>query len=333
MDIPSLPSLFETAAKKTLKDGGISFDIDKKAYIFVKLPNVARIKFDYHANGYFYVYYATVKEKKYRLAHHLLMGRSLTKGSGSLDLNLRHTINWSPESYPMLIVQGTGQLLLKNIKATTVSDLSAYRAEKKRAFFWRPEVIRVTTINFLTPVFWDFENQLHWPVVLGLLFILAALASAGLAYFRGLGAGKYLRILSIIFIMVFSVHFIIRFIPAVNAAPFLSTSDKIKKYSLWPELGQLTAAVGEMIKPADKVVFMGEEGDWFSPETICFNIAPVKCIFPASGAVGYKGLYDPARFNVSSANVLVSYNSKQKLDAAFIKKYELNKNAYIAIRK
>ena len=333
VDIPPLLTLFETKTNKTMQNGGVVFDIDKRAVIFLKLPRIAQIAFDYDADGYFNLHYSTVNEGVYRVANYLLMKRSLIKGKGHLNLNLRHTINWSPKSYPLLIVDGTGQFSIKNIKVTAVADPSEYIKEKNHAFFWRPEVVRPTTINFLTPAYWDFEKNIPWPAVLGGLFLITVLAILVLKYSHKLPVEKYLPAVSIVFILVYSTQFVIKFIPLINAAPFLSSNDKIKKYSLKQEFGHLLVAAREMVKPDDRVVFIGEERDWFSPEATCFNLAPTKCVFYSSESNEYAGIADATKLNASEINVVVSYNSSHELPSGFVIKYELNKNAYIAVRE
>lgn len=333
VDIPPLLTLFETKANKTIIKGGVAFDIDKRAVILLKLPHIAQVMFDYDADGYFRLNYTTVKEGGYRVAHYLLMARSLMKGKGHLDLNLRYTTNWSPESYPLLIVEGTGRFVIKNIKVTVMADPSEYRKEKNRAFFWRPEVVRVTTVNFLTPVYWDFSRNIHWPAALGGLFLITVSGILVLKYFHKLPVEKYLPAVSIIFILIYSIHFVIKFTPIINAAPFLSSNEKLRKYSFRPEFGQLLAAAREMVKPDDRVVFAGEENDWLSPEAACFNLAPAKCVFYSPDSNEYTGVYDVWKLDASEINVVVSYNSDNELPPGFVKKYELNKNAYIAVRE
>lgn len=333
VDIPPLLTLFETTADKTLKGGGVEFDIDKRAVILLKLPHIAQVAFDYEADGYFRLNYATVREGGYRVAHYFLMARPVMKGGGRIDLDLRHTINWSPESYPLLIVEGTGRLLIKNIKATTISDPLTYGKEKKRAFFWRPEVIRVTTINFLTPVFWDFENQLYWPAVLGGVFILTFMGFATVGFFIKQNFLRFLPVISIIFILVYSIHFVVRFLPIVHYGPFLSNNDKIRKNYFRPEFGQLVATAREVVKPSDRVLFMGETGDWLSPEALCFNVAPAKCVFRKLDGREYLDVVKVTRLKASEINVVVSYNSELDLPPGFEKIYEVNKNSFIAVKK
>ena len=333
VDIPPLLMLFETKTNKTIIKGGVAFDIDKRAVILFKLPHIAQVMFDYEADGYFRLNYTTVKEGGRRVAHYLLMAQSLMKGKGHLDLNLRYTTNWSPESYPLLIVEGTGRFLIKNIRFTSVVDPSEYRKEKNRAFFWRPEVVRVTTINFLTPVYWDFARNIHWPAVLGGLFLITVSGILVLKYFRKIPVEKYLPAVSIIFILVYSIHFVIKFTPVINAAPFLSSNEKLRKYSFRPEFGQLLAAAREMVKSDDRVLFAGEERDWLSPEATCFNLAPTKCVFFSPDSNEYAGIGEATKLNASEINVVVSYNSSYELPPGFVKMYELSKNAYIAVRK
>lgn len=333
IDVSPLPSLFKTGAPKNLVEGGVAFDIDKRAVILLKLPHVAKLDFSYKAEGYFRLYYATAVEGNFRLSNEFLMSRPLLKNKGRLKLDLRHTLNWSADSFPLLIVEGTGRFSISNLKAFTVSNPGAYRKEKNRAFFWRPEVVRETTINFLTPVYWDFENKMHWPVVLGALFFLAALGIAVVRYFWGQKYDYLLRTVSILFILIYSVHFLIRFLPIVNFDPFISNNEKVKKNYSSPEFGQLAAAAREIIKPDDRVVFLGEEKDWFSPKALCFNIAPTKCVLYEQDSRQYASVRDVIKLEPSDVNIAVHYNSAHDLLPGFEKLYELNKNVFIAVRK
>jgi hypothetical protein len=333
IEIPLIDSLYITDSDKSVTGDGITFDIDKRAVIQIKLPQLAEISFDYRAEGYFRLQYTTITHGRYLIVPHLLMVRKLQKGSGRLNLNLRHTVNWSAESYPLLIIEGTGRFFIKNLKGTTVSSIDAYEKEKNRAFFWRPEVERVTTINFLTPVYWDFSKQIYWPAVLGGLLVATLSAVAIYAKYRRFKVAAYISTISILFIFVYSVHFAVRFLPLVNNGVLLENSEKVKNFYFRPEFGQLASAARELVKPTDRVAFMGEKGDWLSPEAFCFNIAPVKCSFLQTDNVTYKGLDGSPGPSPENAGLIAFYNSDLQLPAGFEKKFKLNKNVFIAVRE
>ena len=333
VDIPPLPAMFESDAIKSQKDDAILFEIDKRAAIILKIRQISGLTLDYEADGYFRITYTTIPEGEYLIVPHMLMVKTIFKGEGKLEIDLRHTINWSPDSFPLLLIEGTGKISFKNIRAKTVADQSRYLTEKNSAFFWRPEEARVTTINFLTPVYWNFSKGTYWPEILGYTFLITVFIFTIAAYFRKTDLSGIVPAISILAIMIYGSHFAIRFIPMVNNGIFLSNSEKIKRFYFRPEFGQLAAAAREIIGPDKNVVFMGEDKDWMAPEALCFNIAPTKCAFYKQGADVYYNVYKLIPMNPKEADVVVSYNSKYEIPPGFTKKFVLNKNTFIAVKK
>lgn len=348
IDVPLIPSLFVSSAHKTFTDGAVSFDIDRHATILIKLPGLAEVGFDYEVDGFFRLEYVTVEQSKYKVYPSFVIGRTLKKGHGRLELNLRHTFLWSPETFPLLILQGTGRFTMKTLKAVTVSNPTAYRSEKNSAFFWRPEVFRSSLMNFITPIYWDFSRRISWPMVLGVVSLFSLLLMLALEYYFSVKLARFLPELSLIFILIFSVHFITKFIPMVHWKFFLTSNDKIRNYYPIPEFGHLAAASREIVKKTDKVVVFTEYGDWFSPKALCFNIAPVSCTYFVPGVntyvsmpVRYRHEYkEPGRkpnvnySDIEKFDVMVLYNSPYvELPPDFQKIYELNKNVLVAVKR
>lgn len=345
IDVPVEPALFVSTADKTIKDGVITFDVDRYATILIALPGLAEVEFDYEADGYFRMEYVTVARHKYNIYPAYAIGRTLEKGAGHLRLNLRHTVLWSPDTFPLLILHGTGRFTMKSIKAMTVSSPAAYRSEKNSAFFWRPETFRSSLMNFITPVYWDFSRRISWPMVLGSAALLSLLVISSWAFFTGVKQTKLIREISLIFMLVFSVHFIIKFIPMIHWQFFLSSNDKIRNYYPVPEFGRLAAASREIVKKTDRVVVFTGYGDWFSPKALCLNIAPVSCAYFVPGVNSY--VSKPLRYrheykkpadktvinysDIKKFDVVILYNAPYvELPADFKKIYELNKNVLIA---
>lgn len=348
IEVPLIPSLFVSNAGKTFNDGAVTFDIDRHATILIKLSGLAEVDFDYEVDGYFRLDYITTELSKYKIDPTYAIGRSLDRRGGRLRLNLRQTISWSPETFPLLILQGTGRFTIKSIKAVTVSDPKSYRSEKNAAFFWRPEVFRSSLMNFITPMYWDFSKRISWPLVLGTAALLSLLVISLWAFISGVNQARLMRELSLVFILIFGAHFIIKFIPMVHWQFFLSSNDKIRNYYPIPEFGHLAAATREIVKPTDKVIIFTEYGDWFSPKAFCLNIAPVDCTYFVPGwntyvsePIRYRHRYNkPAGRTVvnysdlKNFNLIVLYNSPYvELPADFKKIYELNKNVLIAAKR
>jgi len=348
IDVPLIPSLFVSNADKTFKDGAVSFDIDRHATILIKLSGLAEVDFDYEVDGYFRLDYVTTEQSKYRVNSTYAIGRSLDRKGGHLRLNLKYTISWSPDTFPLLILQGTGRFTMKSIKAVTVSGPAEYRSDKNAALFWRPEVFRSSLMNYITPMYWDFSRRISWPMVLGGVALFSLLVISSWAYFSGVKRTKLIQELSLIFILIYGVNFIIKFIPMVHWQSFLSSNDKIRNYYPIPEFGDLAAASREIVKKTDKVVVFTEYGDWFSPKALCLNIAPVNCTYFVPGVNTYVSM--PIRYrheyhnsdskphvndyDIKKFDVMILYNSPYvKVPAGFKKVYELNKNVLITAKR
>jgi len=348
IDIPSIPSLYVTNSSKSLSNGGVLFDIDKRTTILIKLPGVAKVGFDYVSDGYFRLSHSATAQSAYKIDPYFLMGRSVLKGKGRLKLDMRNALQWSPDNLPLLILEGTGKFTIKNLKAQTVSKTTAYKSEKNSAFFWRPETLRSSLMNSITPIYWDFSKKILWPKMLGGLFFVLLLSMAVLAVLFRKNLYRFLPEISLVFMLAFGLHFIIRFMPMVHWQFYLTNSEKTGKYYPIPEFGQLAAASLKIIKPEDNVVVFTEEGDWFSPKAACFNIAPVNCIYYAPGNGKYYRLIDkherpksinlsvvdaPIK-NLSKHDAVISYNASYfKLPDEYKKVYELNKNVFIAVKR
>lgn len=337
IEVPPIETLYQTEAEVTAGDGGVTFDIDKKAAILVKLKGVAEISFDYHSDGYFRLDYLTSSGLIHKIDPYFLMGRPLFKGEGQLRLNFRRTINWGPDTYPLLIFSGTGTFTIKNLVVETVTDLSSYEPSKNSAFFWRPEALRSSMVGFITPVYWDFNKKVMWTNVLSFFYFFAVTALVITVFLGRPNLSRYLQKISLIFMLIFGLHFAVRFLPMVHWGFYLPASEKIKKYYPLPELGQLTATAREIIKPEDNVLVLGDE--WFSPKVICFNIAPVNCSiydprgWKRVGSLKHRGIEIISDMKSLDSNVIVSFNSSYEMPTGFKKIYELNKNAFIAEKK
>ena len=348
IDIPSIPSLYVTNSSKSLGNGGVLFDIDKRTTILIKLPGVAKIGFDYVSDGYFRLSHTATAQSAYKIDPYFLMGRSVFKGKGRLELDMRNTLQWSSDNMPLLILEGTGKFTIKNLKVEAVSNPTAYRSEKNSAFFWRPETLRSSLMNSITPIYWNFSKKILWPKLLGGLFFVLVFSMAVLSVLFKKNLYRFLPEISLVLMLAFGLHFIIRFIPMVHWQFYLTNSEKVAKYYPVPEFGRLAEASRRIIKPADSVVVFTEEGDWFSPKAACFNIAPVNCSYYAPGNGKYYRLIDkyerPKSIdlsvvdapigNLSKHDAVISYNASYfKLPDGYKKVYELNKNVFIAVKR
>lgn len=331
--IPALKGLFITEADLSIDGNKVILEVDKSAYLIVKVPHLSRLKIKYSTDSSFLLHYTTVIEPVYVIKPHLLFSKKINKQEGELILNLKDTINWDYNSYPYLIVEGTGKLVLEKISATVISDQSSVEKEKNRAFFWRSEQVRYTSMNFLTPAYWNYTTESFWPDVLAIGFFIITMPVIGVLILKGKDFKKTFVTFSIITVIIFNAHFLVRFLPIINVGFYLPSSEKIKKYYFREDFGNLIAKARETVTASDKVAFMGFGPDWFSKEALCFNIAPIPCVYYKPGSEKLAGLMDAYWLDSSDINVIVSYNSDFPLPYGFQKVKTQNKNSFIARKK
>lgn len=331
--IPPVKGLYITPADLSLRDEKVVLEIDKNAYLLLKVPHLSQLNIKYTSDSSFLIHYTTVIEPVYVIKPHMLFSMKIREGDDEIHINLKDTINWDYDSYPYLIIEGTGKLILETVSGSVVSDKSSIKKEKDRAFFWRHEQIRSMSMNFLTPVYWSYTSGYLWPDVLALLFFVIAIPVTSISYFNGKDFRKSFTTISIITVIIFNAHFIIRFIPVVNFGFYLPNKEKIRKYYFRDDFGNLVADAMEMVNTSDKAAFMGPQRDWFAKETLCFNIAPTPCVYYEPDSKKLKGLMDVYGIESSDINVVVSYNSDYLLPPGFKKILIQNKNSFIARKK
>lgn len=331
--IPPVKGLYITEGDLSIKDNKIVLKVDKNAYLIIKVPHLWQLKIKYSTNSAFLFHYTTVTEPIYTIKPHMLFSQKIRKGDGEILINLKDTINWEYDSYPYIIIEGTGTLVFDEVHAFVVSNKSSIEKEKNRAFFWRPEQVRSMSMNFLTPVYWKYTSSTFWPDVLAVLFLIVAVPVALVSFIKGKGIRKTFITLSIVTVIIFNMHFLVRFIPIVNVGFYLPNQEKIRKYYYREDFGNLIAKTRETVVASDKVAFMGSETDWFSKEALCFNIAPTPCVYYQPGNKKLAGLMDAYWVKSSDINVIVSYNSQYELPAEFEKTIIQNKNSFIAKKR
>lgn len=334
IDVSLVPSLFSADCPVTAVGDGVSFDIDRRATILIKLAGVAQAHIGYRAEGYFRLDYATARRSRYEIDPDFLVGGTLQKGRARVKLDLRRTYDWSPETFALLLIEGTGRFTIESLRVVTLPDPSRYEPVKNSTFFWRPENMRPNLMNFITPVYWDFSKKILWTKLLGTIFLVTVLALAIFCFYRKQNVMRYLPAIALLFMLASGLHFAVRFMPMINGRFYLTEKEKIKKYYPLPELGQLVVAARENTQPGDKVAVMTQTRDWFAKKTLCFNLFPVKCAYYKPGDKYYYGLSEfPKYFEASNTDVIVSYNSHNAIPSRFEKVYQLNDNVFIARRK
>lgn len=337
-----LISHIQTDAEKRGGADGLVLSIDRAARLALPLPGVKKLVLEYETKDNFLIKYTTILPDNAEVNPREFMHVTIPAGSGKMTLDFRATPKWSANSLPFLMLNGTGELTFTSISALASDKGTDFDAEKIGAFFWQPEEVKHTSINFLTAVYWDISQKQFWITTLGRWFIYLALILAILLFgYRNFGAKKeedslmlsestYMPILCAVFILIANIHFMVRFAPLIHGQVFPSSNDKIRLNYQHPEFGHLAAAAHENISPDSTVLVYGQVGDWFSPQTFCFNIAPITCAMTTEQKDVYKGISGLTEIAADDVDVIIFYHSALSLPPGFQKIFELNQYAYIA---
>lgn len=197
-------------------------------------------------------------------------------------LDLRITDGWTPAARPTLGLTGAAVVIIHGIRVLPIArDPDDLLAAVDRAQRWAPEAIGHTTINFLTPSYWSYVNGTWLADVVAIAgaAAFAVVLAAGWALRRRLLAARALAAGCLVAAGLWDVHLLARFLPAFHLRPTLDVEERIRDhYDLAPDVGALAALARATIPPGERVGVMASQGNWFAPQTICFNLAPRPCV-------------------------------------------------------
>lgn len=326
-------SSIQTNATKNLEGSITVLSINKGAQVILKYSRIKKVRLDCDSEGLFKLDYTIITPEAHQIPP-LFPGQLLFIGSASLELDLRSCFFWDAQSIPILLFEGTGKFGIKSISLEPIEEGEDVLAENNWAIFLMPERIRNTTVNFLSPRYWNFESHMLWPNVLGkTILLVSAMLWVGSLFFRWINSHGLVPLFGITGIVIYSLYFLLILIPMLHTQVFITNENKIRQNYMNPEFGELAARARELIDREAKVAIYGEEADWFSPQTLCFNIAPTKCVFAKPNTERYSGISGITELKSSEIDTIVFFNSALPLPEEFQKISEINPNAFIAQKK
>jgi hypothetical protein len=340
--LPQLAASLQTSTPGTLSARGLDFNIGPEGAILVlPLPGREMVELSVVTDSIFTMTYAALTRRGERL-HGSIFGPpwryvTLSPGAATLRLDLFRTAQWSPESLPVLKFDGAGRVTISHVRAVAAPGSTEAASEARdRDVFWAPESIGQTTINYLTPRMWSVSANVYLDEILaGVFFAVAAVVLVASRLFRGRFApAAALAAAALVATLASDASFLAGFLSVANTSLTLDADARIRAgYPFAPELGALSALARHTARSDERVGVMVRPTDWFLAQTLCFNLAPRRCVRMEPGQAEYAGISGVTHLRDDEIDVIVSFTGDATLPAGFVPVARLTPRALIARRR
>jgi hypothetical protein len=317
--------------------GGLTVDVSGKAALALPVVGVEEMEIDHAVAGHLMLSWGSGTVDGAPAAHGAPWHRTtLPPGPGRVRLDLRTTSGFTPERIPFLFLEGTGSFTITGLRVRIASGgQDGVLAPLAPARLLAPLRIDHRTINTIG-LRSDGPPGLTLPVLLGTGFVLLALVGAIVLRLRTRSwrLAPAIGVAAVAVALTANVAFAVRAAPAVSVAlPF----DPERRLDGWrdfdPELGPLAALARRSAGPGEKVGVLARSTDWFGWETLCFHLAPRRCVRFLPGQAEHAGLQGVSRLRSDELDVLVVFHPGEPLPAGWAPVAALNSNAYVARRR
>jgi hypothetical protein len=313
-------------------------ELDVRHWDMFALPiqGARRIRLSYEATGYFSVECAPFPanaEPGWQPTVFFRQEVAVCPGRGSCMFDLRRTIDWEPPAQVMLILRGTGRFIIRGIVADFLESKADPVAEKRWALFWVPERVRHTTINTVTPVFWNATTLFPWTRFWGIVTTVALMvAAAAAALSKRLRQASPVAVVACASLLVYQSHWLVRSWDMFHKRLWMSTEEKIRRNYFEPEFGEIAVKARELIPERATVLIAGHPRDWYAPQCLAFNLASRRCGYSPDGTGRFLGIGGYSAVTVTEADYYICYYSDKPEPLGFKRIFELHPQVYIAQR-
>jgi hypothetical protein len=336
--LEALQGKLETAAPYTVGPGGLRLTVDGNTS--VGLPFQAELlELDVEASGPVSLTWASrTAGVPFRPFGPPWRHLTLPRERRTVVLDLRITDGWNRQSRPVLGLTGAGVVTLHGLRASPVPrDSAEIVADFERAQRWAPEAPGHTTINFLTPSFWSATERVWLSDAVALMGLAAFAVAVAVAWLRRKRPvlGRALAAGCLVAAGLWNVHLLVRFLPAFHLRPTLDVEERIRDhYDVAPDVGALAALARATLRPDERVGVLGSPGNWFAPQTLCFNLAPRPCVIMTAGTPQreYVGISQVGRLRAEELDAIVAYRAAP-LPEGFTPIAALGNSAIVARRR
>ena len=257
-------------------------------------------------------------------------------GPVRLRLDLMQSLAWNPSARPVLVFEGTGRFVVSRVRAGAApTTWSSAQEAWNRTVFWAPESIGHTTINSLTPPLWSAADRGFFSTLLAGAFCAVAVATlaAVFAARRAWRPGLALAVAAGTAIAIHDAHFLARLLPALDLAFEPDPEERIRNgYPFAAEFGELAARARAELGPGERVGTMAHPKDWFTAQTLCFNLAPRPCAIVGRGEE-HAGISGITRLRSDELDAIVSFGAIDALPDGFAPVAFVSRRAFVARRR
>jgi len=321
-----------------LTPDGLAFDVQENFAILLPLAGMESLQVDYRATGNLLLSWGTgdggrIPSPSLAPWHHLV----IAPGNGRATLDLITTPRWSPERVPFLFLQGAGSVVLTGLRARPApGGREAWTLRRDEALRWAPLRIGHTTINHLDPPTWKASDGVFLFDLLGIAFAVIALggALAWLALRRRWRPAPFLATAGVAAALAGNVVFLVRAWPALALRPVTDPGSRLREnFHMDPELGALAALARESVRPDESVGIQTKASDWFAWETLCFHLAPRRCVRVVPEAIAFEGLSGSGRLAADQLDVVIYLHAGVPLLPGYSPAESLSPRAFVARRR
>lgn len=316
--------------------GGAAIPVAAVRTVLLPLPGAQEVVLDYQLDGGpLLLTWCASNDGRYEPFGWYWRHRALEPGRGQARLDVRTAADARPGSTPVLILLGNGRL--------TVTGLQVLGPEVAPEAHWAaidlarrlaPEAETHITVNSLAPAFWSVSRGIHLHPWLGAAFV--ALAAAGLlgtwlAQRRWRPAAPLLAA-ALVAVVASDLHAAWRLAPMWRLAPEADPEARLRQgYPLAPEAARLAAAARAVIPASADVLVRSAGPDWYSPQVICFNLAPRRCVIAHGQApvAGLAGVDQPRDLDLRA---VVSINAGGAPPPGFVEAARTSPGGFVALR-
>jgi len=234
-------------------------------------------------------------------------------------------------------MEGTGNLVLKRLwMRPAPASSEAWLRGLDEALRWAPMRIGHTSINFGVPPTWNASKGQLLFEVLGIGFLVLALVGslAWLALRRRWRPAPFVAAAGVAAALAGNVVFLVRAWPALALRPVTDPGSRLREnFHMNPELGALAALARESIRPDQSVGIQTKASDWFAWETLCFHLAPRRCVRVVPEAVAFEGLSGSGRLAADQLDVVIFLHAGVPLLPGFAPVETMSQEAFVARRR